>query len=175
MTSEQVQGWLQILGMVGVIASLVFVGAQLNQAEKIANYEGAGETASRDVEFFTLLAESSSVLHRGCIGEELSSQDEVQFANLYRAWLVRNYWKWQQDRMREIGNGARDSVTRVAANLHRYPGMKRMYRQYGDWLQNASAGTLDVTLVFSDAIAKRLSELENIEPNPSYASTFCGS
>lgn len=40
MTSEQVQGWLQILGMLGVIASLLFVGAQFNQAQKIANFIG---------------------------------------------------------------------------------------------------------------------------------------
>ena len=175
MTNDQVQNWLQTLGMAGVIASLLFVGAQLNQAEKIANYEGAGETASRDVEYFTLLAENSSVLHRGCTGEELSSADEVQFANLYRAWLVRNYWKWQQDRMREIGHGARDSVTRVAASIHRYPGIKRLHKQYGDWLQNASADTLKVTALFTDAIEKRLNELERMEPNPSYASTFCAS
>jgi hypothetical protein len=175
MTSDQVQGWLQILGIVGVIASLLFVGAQLNQAEQIANFEGAGEIASRDVEYFTLLAENSSVMHRGCIGEELSSEDKSKFANLFRAWMLRNYWKWQQDSMREIGAGAQDTVTRVAANLHRYPGMKTLYGKYMIWMENAAENTPEATLLYLNAIEKRLNELATIEPNPDYDSTFCGS
>ncbi len=36
MASERFNYWLQILGMVGIIGSLVFVGLQLKQSQEIA-------------------------------------------------------------------------------------------------------------------------------------------
>ena len=36
MASEKVSDWVQILGIVGIIGSLVFVGLQLNQSQEIA-------------------------------------------------------------------------------------------------------------------------------------------
>jgi len=36
MASEKVNDWVQILGIVGIIGSLVFVGLQLNQSQEIA-------------------------------------------------------------------------------------------------------------------------------------------
>ena len=85
MTRDQLQDWLQLLGMAGVIASLLFVGAQLNQAEKIANFEGAGEMAIQDLEYFDFMAVNSSAIRRGCLGEELNSDDESTLAHFYRA------------------------------------------------------------------------------------------
>ena len=174
MNRDQIQDWLQLLGMVGVIASLLFVGAQLNQSEQIANFEGAGESAGQDVEYFMLLAENASVMRRGCLGEELSPDDESKFANLYRAWLVRSYWKWHQDTMRELGAGAQDSTNRLAASLHRYPGLLRIHNKYINWRMNAGADS-EATSLFVNAIEKRRTELATIEPNPDYDGPFCGS
>ncbi len=36
MKTEKLQNWLQIIGLVGVVASLVFVGLQLKQSQEIA-------------------------------------------------------------------------------------------------------------------------------------------
>ena len=174
MTSDQVQGWLQILGMVGVIASLIFVGAQFNQVEKIADFEGAGNAESRDVEYFAFLAENSSVMRRGCVGEELSPDDESKFSKLFRAWTLRSYWKYHQDSLRELGVGAQEGVNRFAAHLHRYPGLQRMHDKYLNWRINVGVTSEDLS-VWTIAIVKRLEELETIEPNPEYDGTFCGS
>jgi hypothetical protein len=174
MTRDQLQDWLQLLGMVGVIASLLFVGAQLNQAEQIADFEGAGTTASQDVEYFIFLAENSSVMRRGCLGEELGPDDESKFAYLYRAWLVRSYWRWHQDNMRELGTGSQDSINRYAAGLHRYPGLLRVHNKYMNWRINAGSDS-ESTLLFVNAIEKRRNELATIEPKPNYDATFCGS
>jgi hypothetical protein len=160
--------------MAGVIASLLFVGAQLNQAEKIADYEGAGVMAGQDLEYYDFLAVNSSVIRRGCLGEELSPDDESIFANFYRAWLIRVYWRWNQDTMRELGTGAQDSINRFAAHLHRYPGILRIHKKYLKWRANAGTDSASTSL-FIDKIATRGNELEVLEPNPDYDASFCGS
>jgi hypothetical protein len=172
-TRDQLQDWLQLLGMAGVIASLLFVGAQVNQADQIANFEGAGTTASQDVEYFIFLAENSGVMHRGCLGEELSPDDESKFASLYRAWLLRNYWRWHQDNMRELGAGSQDAVNRFAAGLHRYPGLLRVHNKYLNWRINVGVDS-ESTFLFINSVEKRRNELAAIEPNPDYDAAFCG-
>ena len=43
MNSQKLNDWLQVAGMFGIIGTLVFVGVQMNQTQKIAlsaNYQG---------------------------------------------------------------------------------------------------------------------------------------
>ena len=56
MSSSKLNDWLQVIGLFGVIASLVFVGLQMMQDREIALSAIYQERASAVPEFFTSIA-----------------------------------------------------------------------------------------------------------------------
>jgi hypothetical protein len=94
MNSEKVNDWLQIVGMIGIMASLIFVGLQVRQTQSI----GEGESAAYFLEATVLgkqfMVDNMDVWTRGCSGEELSTVDEAKFAHMYRAYARASYFSW---------------------------------------------------------------------------------
>ena len=58
MKSEDLQAWLQIAGLFGVIASLIFVGLEMRQAQQIARSEAM--QARTDTTVFAILEAASN-------------------------------------------------------------------------------------------------------------------
>lgn len=58
MKSEEIQDWLQIAGLFGVIASLIFVGLEMRQAHRIARSEAM--QARADTTVFAMLEAASN-------------------------------------------------------------------------------------------------------------------
>ncbi|NDV61444.1 hypothetical protein G0Q06_03170 [Puniceicoccales bacterium CK1056] len=68
---EKLNNWIQIIGMLGVIGSLVFVGLQLKQSQEIAiaaQYQARLESASSH---YTSILQSNPALH--AIGTDILS------------------------------------------------------------------------------------------------------
>ena len=79
----------ELVGGVAVIASLIFVGAQVRQntmSLKTANAQSLADTA---LHFSTLLGSNPQValtFNRGLAGDTLDPGEQAQFTYLYHAW-----------------------------------------------------------------------------------------
>ena len=100
MNRERIQDWLQIAGMTGVIASLVFVGLELKQSRDIAVAQVYQDRAALDVQIRSYLAPSEAV-HQA-LGKanrkEVISQQEAEIlhralGNLFIYWETNHLLK----------------------------------------------------------------------------------
>jgi len=175
MNSEKVNDWLQIIGMVGIMGSLVFVGLQVRQTQSIGEGESAAYFLESTITGKQFMVDNMEVWTRGCSGEELSVIDEAKFAHLYRAYVRASYFAWLAVRKNIVELNPQDIVYPFAANIHRYPGFARIRASWTEWAIGGHEGSLESGLVFGKAIQDRLAELQRIDPNPQYDIKWCGS
>ena len=75
MNTERLQDWLQILGIIGIIASLVFVGQQLKQDRHIAESEAWLSYVDTQVALSQLINENAKIWAEGLGGADFSAAD----------------------------------------------------------------------------------------------------
>ena len=78
MDSEKFNDWLQIAGMLGIMASLVFVGVQVRQTQTIGEGESATQFLDATISARQVFIDNIDVWIKGCAGEELSITEEAQ-------------------------------------------------------------------------------------------------
>ena len=175
MISEKIHDWLQLVGMVAVVASLIFVGLQIKQSDEIAIVELLDSAADRKFQLNTLRASHADVWQKACLGGELSSSERVIASSIYFSFLQDNWNAWLRKSMTGYGSARPEYLTDVvAANLHRYPGIKKISLSYVDWRTNNSDFDTEYTPIYLQAIRTRLAELEQLEANPEYDVMWCG-
>ena len=96
MTSSNWKDVAEVLGVVAIVLSLVFVGIQLQQDQEIAGAQAYIDAASQITELNQLISENKAIWVRGLDGEELSKEDEVVFQSIYHALFVRKIAQWQR-------------------------------------------------------------------------------
>lgn len=72
MTIEKLRGWLEVIGIFGVIASLVFVGVQIKQDQEIARagmYQARSEMLSQAMASAAANTEAIAVLAKASYGD----------------------------------------------------------------------------------------------------------
>ncbi len=175
MDSNRLNDRLQILGMLGIIASLVFVGLQLKQTDEIASIEGQESAVQRHYDMLSLMAGNADVWQRGCIGEELSATERAQFAKIFTVYANNNFAGWRRLELTNYrATGSKSSINSFAANIHRYPGFAAAYSSQLAW---DILGTGDLGNTYGKyrwLVSERVEELARIEPEPHYDAEWCG-
>jgi hypothetical protein len=123
--------WVQGLGLLGVIVSLVFVGLQLEQTEDVAQAELGESSVTWGIELSALISDNADVWHRACLGEELSPPERIIAGNIYWRYTQGNLNSWV--RLETTGVGVYESTfisNAFAANIHRHPGPNGRYLAY---------------------------------------------
>lgn len=173
--TQNLHDWLQIVGIAAVVASLVFVGLQLKQADEVAYAELSEVSAARGVEQSALIAEHADIWQKACLGEELTAAESVIAGNIYFRYAQGNFNNWA--RKRETGIGITDSsffIDAYAANVHRYVGFREMALSWNEWSEEGARIDADLADEYRAAVFQRLSELQLEEPNPTADVMWCG-
>ena len=175
MNREYWKNWLEGIGIVAIVASLIFVGLQLRQADDIAFAELSEATAMRGIEMSALIADHADVWRKACLGEELSSAEHIIAANIFFRYQQGNFNAWT--RYRATGMGPSDSgflIDSFAANIHRYPAFREMAQSWLDWSSQDTRFHGVYIREYLNAIRNRVQELQLEEPNPDADVRWCG-
>ena len=160
--------------VLGVIASLMFVGLQVRQTQDI----GEGESATNFVSAITatrgLLADHTDVWVKGCTGEELDVGERALFAQLVRTYGQVQYFAWLATQNGILKIDGSEIAFGVAANRHRYPGFARMSDSIMLWSHSSEDYDHDSIAKFADSIASKVAELQEADPDPDYDPALCG-
>ena len=157
----------ELVGIVAIVASLVFVGLQMQQSQRIALAEIEATRASTAIEMASLISDNAEVWARGIADEELDHSEAVIFRNIVSTFAEKNYAMQKQFRL--LGNDpfADDVVHKFAAYLHDRPGARRGWTEHEASLKN-SRGLLnpsanEVVSEYVETIMKDFAELDRIE------------
>lgn len=175
MDTAKLNDWMQVVGIFALVASLIFVGLQLNQEREIAEFEGADAASNRVLTFRALLAENSDTWRKGCLGENLDAKEESAFASLYAAYEYYEYTNWLRLSSSDLTTfepslGAEAVVRRMAKNFHQFPGLLEAYDSRRQWRERTADGNLFLETLVLNAVA----ELKKRDPEPVPDARWCG-
>jgi hypothetical protein len=117
----------ELVGIVAIVASLVFVGLELRQSQDIALADIEASFAAASIEMASLVSDNSEVWARGIAGEELDESEAVVFESIIIALSNRNWATQEQMRRLDRDEAADAVVHRFAAFLHQRPGARRAW------------------------------------------------
>ena len=89
---------VELVGIAAIVGSLIFVGLQLQQADKIARNEASYAVADRHIEIRNTIIENAEVWEKGNSGSELSASDRVIYSNLIQNFNTQYIWSWRASR-----------------------------------------------------------------------------
>ena len=157
----------ELLGMVAIVASLIFVGLQLQQSQRIALAEVQATDSSASIELASLLSDHSEAWVRGVAGEELEDSDAAVFRNIMITLSDNAYSRQEQFRLLGDDESADAVVHEFAAFLHDRPGARRVWTEREASLKNSRSLldplAVEVVSEFVETIMKDFAELDRIE------------
>ena len=153
----------ELVGLAGIIGSLVFVGMQLQQDRelaRVADYNGFSEV---NIGLAGLIAENRDVWIHGLDGDELSLSDQMVFENIARILYRRQMLASFRTRVLR-GRGTQEVIDQYAFYMYLYPGLKSAFEKHAEHsrLRNAAFGREEAG--FRTRIRSTLIDLETRSP-----------
>ena len=134
MRKTQWNDWLEGIGIIAIVASLIFVGLQLRQAEKIASAESYASTMSNLIEVGNTVKADVNIWNRGATGEELTGDETAIFAVLVRQINDSAYFGYMQVLELSGEEEARYNAADFAIFLYNNPGAQRVWLAREEYL-----------------------------------------
>ena len=82
LNSSRIREWLEIVGLMGVVGSLIFVGLEVRQSRQIAYMDQLAVARQLVGDYRQKLIENSEIWYRGCSGEVLADAERFVFVQL---------------------------------------------------------------------------------------------
>jgi len=129
MVSKELNDWLQVIGLFGVLGGLIFVGLQLSLDRQVASSEGTAAINANRTAWAQVVTENADVWVRGLAGESLSAVEDAQFDVMASAYLFTYYTAWTRADDTISGETPSRFTMEVAIELHKHPGLLRYWRE----------------------------------------------
>ena len=154
------------LGIFALVASLLFVGYQLQQDRQLAAAQVIVAHDANQIELSALISENRDIWLRGLRGEQLSAVDDISFRAVAGAHFQKHQGVFRRMPLLGFGSFADTQAAAYAFDLYQYPSLRRIYVQNAQ-LVNARRRYLSATRP-SDFVAKVdefLAELDKAGPD----------
>ena len=173
MKRKKFKDWLEIIGIIAVVASLIFVGYEIRQSQDIAVSGQLDSTLEAMAEVEALIIDNADVWHRGCSGEDLSNAEQLIFTRIFNLYTIQYFFRWLNIEVTGISPARKKlTIDNMAINLHRSVGLKREWEALERWRDY-----MDVENDFKEwrrLVNIRVKELATIEPVPQINISRCG-
>lgn len=164
MKNEQLQDWIQIVGLFAVVASLVFVGIEIRQSSRAASDASLLSDAQSITMLEELVANNADVWLRGCRGEELEPAEEMVFTHIFHAYEFQYFLRWLRAERGVATATANITINNMAMNLHRHLGLRRAWDEHFA-TRTHLPDDIDLHL-YRDAVEAEVEEYRDFEPEP---------
>ena len=167
MEHRKIREIAEILGIVAIVASLVFVGLQLRQSDKIARADVQATFGMMSIEIAALISDHSDVWIRGDAQEELNDADAAVFESLVIAVNDSNYSNYWQAWQIYGEQKAVENLADFSGFLYRHPGVRQVWSEREDKLKRhriVLRGNVEPPNLYVDTILNNLDELDRIQP-----------
>ncbi len=126
----------ELVGIAAIVASLIFVGMQMKQAQEIANADRRMMLVANKIEVNNAIIENADIWARGLSGQGLSTTEAVIFENLIVNLNSFVHFNWRAAHDVGSGIGATGTVAYFSVLLYENPGARRAWESKHDWYEN---------------------------------------
>jgi hypothetical protein len=167
MDSAKLNDWMQVIGIFAVVASLIFVGLQMQQDREIAAVEAMSSRSGEITDLAEVIGNNKSVWVSGLNGDEMPDDDVATFHAMNEA--VESYFAslWFRLDTIGVGNASPESVIDdYAFAIYTHTGLRRAWNGQMDYwdARNAAMENSGVGVRFRNRIKIRLSQLDKDAP-----------
>ena len=149
----------ELIGITAIVASLIFVGLQMRQAEVIARSEMNASILANRIEMHAAIIEHPDIWERGNKGEKLEEDEAAIFSRQVIIVNDEAYFSVQQSIIWGRPETAEADAAIFAAYLHENPGARRIWRAREDRLKYYRGQAVPDEQVTSDWIQRIESNL----------------
>ena len=144
----------ELSGIAAIVASLIFVGLQIQQDQEIAITDTYGSLTESTANIADLIDRNAEIWQRGLDGEDLSITEKIKFLVLVKAiqiHLSNIHIRWSR-----IGPISPDVAARsYAYALYIYPGLRKAR---ADQIQVLAAGNVPLEGTFTSSGLERAAD-----------------
>lgn len=163
---------METVGIVSIVASLVFVGLEVQQSGRAANDASLASDAAIVAEVESLVITYPDVWRRGCLGEDLEPTEALIFAHIHHAYVFQYFLRWLRETKGLDVSSAPLSIDNLAMNIYRNPGFAREWNRHGA-SRHQVPEEVDLE-VFRRLVDERVAEYPSFEPAPLDFTSRCG-
>jgi len=129
----------ELIGIVAIVASLIFVGLQMKQSQEIARADRFEQRIANVIEMRNTINEYANIWAKGNSGDELSEIDSIVYRNLLANKEDFHYFSGRA--AENLGNqpGVQANKIQFARFLHDNPGAHRDWREEEDSFEEAQS------------------------------------
>jgi hypothetical protein len=149
----------ELIGITAIVASLIFVGLQMQQAEVIARSDMNASILANRIEMHNAILEYPDIWERGNKGEELEDGEATIFARQVLILNDQAYFTVQQAIIWGQSDWAELDAAEFAAYLHENPGARHVWRTQEDRLKYYRGRVASGEQVTSDWVQRIESKL----------------
>ncbi|MEQ9006413.1 MAG: hypothetical protein RLP12_00910 [Ekhidna sp.] len=161
----------EIVAVASVVFSLIFVGYELQLSRKAAQSEYLGIQSNSVQGLRIALVDNAEVWKKGCLGEELTDTEKVQFLQLVEIVSLRAFFAWRNSDL-GLSNVNPDQFPRnMALNLYRFPALKETFDSIASAGPQESMGDRNIWNV---AVEEQYELLESLGIDRNATVELCG-
>lgn len=135
MNLKSLRDLIEVVGLVAIVASLIFVGIELRQSRAIAIGDGNLSNAEIQIETNNAINEHSAIWIVGNSGEVLSDEDTVIFQNLVRNKAIHAFMEYARLDQVEFYEAAEAINAEFSVFLFENPGARQIWLKQEGFIQ----------------------------------------
>ena len=149
MNSTNWKDLAELIGIAAIVASLIFVGLQMKQAQAIAVAEAEGTRQTLDNSVLDAINQYAEVWSKGVSSGDLTESENIIFDNLVTIGSTQAFFTFSQ---RKILDHPRANLAahRFAFFLYQNPGARSVWINYVEGLARADAILLEDNPLISE-------------------------
>jgi len=118
----------EITGIAAIVVSLIFVGLELRQSQRIAYIATVVDRGNQRLDLHNLTIENMDVWHRGNAGEELNPEEIRIYRQIFEGYLGLEWQRWFS--ANQLDYFSDFPIADFAGFLMENPGARREYERY---------------------------------------------
>jgi hypothetical protein len=140
MDSAKLNDWLQVIGIFALVASLIFVGMQMRQAQRIAIADSYQQQAGTSLAKSELAVAHSEVVAKANRGEALSDAEVFALSEYVTArWQHAYFGRMRSEYLERTTIGP---ILNFSALLCDNPGLREFWKSDSDGMKAAQGGPI---------------------------------
>jgi hypothetical protein len=163
---------IEAIGVLSIVASLVFVGLEVQQSTRAAIDASLSSDTSIIIDTESLVLSHPDVWRRGCLAELSDPTEQLIYSRIHHAYVFNYYLRWLRSTMGMESSSGPLAVDNIAMNIYRYAGFQAEWDAHG-----LSRQHLDDSVrlqVFRQLVDDRVKEYPSFEPVPLSDTSRCG-
>ena len=132
---------IEAIGVLSIVASLIFVGLEVQQSTRAAIDASLSSDTSIIIDTESLVLSHPDVWRRGCLAELSDPTEQLIYSRIHHAYVFNYYLRWLRSTMGMESSSEQLAVDNVAMNIYRYTGFQ------AEWDAHAYPGST-LTIAF---------------------------